>query len=634
MQWALFWFLLFHVDLAASSPWCPPSQRYDVHKFPPRCLDCPSIIPNPMKLSSIGTRQNQRVVKFSPGLPHNQTCGCWRGGNQSAIELSLNDSWIVSGLTFKADRNRWLKHFSVAASNDNNTFLDWGNYSQSNSSSSAVVLFRYPIRAAFFRLTVHAYVNHMVNETTGFPVQINALVSDSEPFGCGCASLSTGECCPMVNMEVKDDVCVVCMDPSDINTVMVDGCGRCKKGTIQLESSQRCVIVVPLQTAAETLLQVSSAVSNGDEWVVHIDADAGNSSLVLFLTNSSDLPCPPPSTTSACFANLMRPVLWDLNLTDSSGLQPVVRITRELDPQYLQFDRGRLALTMKEDAIRPWASCNPSQCTGNLVALFITPFEGIPRFLVKAIRQPLVFELTKPIAKSLVCGFSRGFAPITVEIHHLLDTDQFLLWASTGPLLNASVQWDNNTERVPVELGVFSSPPPVAWSSMRIFAGDKQYSSVSAPIIKKHSTLSIGAVKVWVKVNYGLELKTNPEPGDSEQLTTISAFSTQPIRLARLSSKAGGVTTVYTTSKGFIADPTHALDLVVACSGMMDTNAMVAWLGSALGLMDHQVGSFVDRSCARVRGGGVSKLYWLVPYRPIGTGRAARVDVEVSADFV
>ena len=170
---------------------------------------------------------------------------------------------------------------------------------------------------------------------------------------------------------------------------------------------------------------------------------------------------------------------------------------------------------------------------------------------------------------------------------------------------------------------------------MRIFAGDKQYSvSAPVPIVKKHSTLSIGAVKVWVEIKYGLELKSNPEPGDSEQLTTISAFSKQPIRLARLSSKAGGVTTVYTTSKGFIADPTHALDLVVACSGMMDTDAMVAWLGSALGLMDHQVGSFVDRSCARVRGGEVSKLYWLVPYRPIGTGRGVSMDVEVLADFV
>jgi hypothetical protein len=478
----------------------------------------------------------------------------------------------------------------------------------------------------------------MVNVTTGFPVRINALVSDSEPFGCECASLPTGECCPSANMEVKDGVCIMCMDPSDINTVMVDGCGRCKKGTIQLASSLRCVPVVPIQKTSEVLLQVSSTVSNGDEWVVRVDTDTGNSSLILFLTNGfGDLPCLPPFTTSACFDVLIRdftPVLWDLNLTDSSGQFPVARITRELDPQYLQFDRGRLALTLKEDTIRSWAKCNLSQCTGNLVALFISPFEDIPRFLVEAIHQPLVFELTTPIAKSLVCSFSRGFVPIAVEIHHLLDTDQYLLWASAD-LLDASVQWDNSAERVSVEHGIFALPPPAIWSSMRIFAGDKQYSVLAPmPIVKKHSTLSIGAVKVWVEINYGLELKSKPEPGDSEQLTTISAFSKQPIRLARLSSKAAGVTTVYTTSKGFIADPTHALDLVVACSGMMDTDAMVAWLGSALGLMDHQMGTFVDKSCARVHGGEVSKLYWLVPYRPIGTGRGVRMDVEVSADFV
>ena len=66
-------------------PWCPPSQRYDVHQFPPRCLDCPlgKISLNPMRLSSIGTKIRSRkksAVKFSPGLPHNQTCGCWRAG--------------------------------------------------------------------------------------------------------------------------------------------------------------------------------------------------------------------------------------------------------------------------------------------------------------------------------------------------------------------------------------------------------------------------------------------------------------------------------------------------------------------------------------------------------------------------
>ena len=188
------------------SPWCPPSQRYDVHQFPPRCLDCPKITPNQMRLSSISTRiiqPRQHAVKFSPGLPHNQTCGCWRAGNQTAIDVRLNASWVVSGLTFHVDHNRWLRRFSVAASDDSATFLDWGTYTQSNFSSSSAVFFRYPIRASVFRISIIEYVNHMINASDGFPLRINALVSDSGPFSCECATLDSGECCPLPNMRLQ-----------------------------------------------------------------------------------------------------------------------------------------------------------------------------------------------------------------------------------------------------------------------------------------------------------------------------------------------------------------------------------------------------------------------------------------------
>ena len=638
MRWAFLWLSLFHLDSISTSypaPRCSQSQRYDVHKFPPRCLDCPKTIPISMKLYSFGVKVRQRAAKFSPGLPHNQTCGCWRARNQTDVALSLNSSRIVAGMSFQSTRNQWLKRFSVAASEDNVTFLEWGTYTQRNTTESAMVLFRYPIRATFFRLTVHEYVNHMVNETTGFPLSVNALVSDSEPFGCECASLPTGECCPSANMEVKNGVCVLCMDPLNINTVMVDGCGRCKPGT--MPRGLQCVPMLPIQTQVP-FLNVSSAVSSGDEWVTHVNTESGDHSLVLFLTPGGDVPCVPPSATSECFAALMRdftPVLWDLNLTDSSGLLPVSKITREINPQYVQFDRGRgVVMTMDEETIRSWARCDGSQCTGNLVGLFVSLFDNTPRFTVRVVRQPLVFDLAPSIIQSLVFGFSRGLSPVTIEIHHMLDSDQYVLWPLS---LNASaVQWDDSVELVPVKKnGELTQPPPAAWFSMRIFAGDKQFSvSTPVPIVKKHSFLSSGTVKDTVKVDisYGLGLKTTPEPGDSEQLVTIRAFSKQPIRLARLSSVSAGVTTVYTSSKGFIVDSARALDLGVACNGMMTTNALIGWLGSALGLMDHRVESFVNQTCTR--SSGASKLYWLVPYRSMGTRRNEMVEIKVSADFL
>ena len=119
--------LLLLSSLSDQLPWCPPSTRYDVHRFPPRCLTCPKITQNSLSLSSINTMtvHPRRVAKFSPGLPHNQSCGCWKAGNQSVIDVSLNASWVVSGLTFShMDHTRWLRRFSVLASGDNLTYLD------------------------------------------------------------------------------------------------------------------------------------------------------------------------------------------------------------------------------------------------------------------------------------------------------------------------------------------------------------------------------------------------------------------------------------------------------------------------------------------------------------------------------
>lgn len=640
--------LLLLSSLSDQLPWCPPSTRYDVHRFPPRCLACPKITQNSMSISSISTRtvhpRRQRTAKFSPGLPDNQTCGCWKAGNQSVIDVSLNASWVVSGLTFShMDRTRWLRRFSVSASGDNRTFLDWGVYTQSNFTSASAVLFRYPIRASFFRITVFEYVNHMINASSGFPLRIDALVCDSEPFGCECAALDTGECCPFPNMEVKGNQCVMCMDPSDIHTVVIDGCGRCKPGTRPTNaSSLKCIPLVQSSPSRTNFsLEVSSAISNGgggvDEWKAWIEFSRGAPGVVLFLSDGS-LPCTQSvvSSVSACLApfqtngNGLIPVLWNLDLRADS----ILETTTQINPQYVQFDRGRLALVLNESTLRATPGCGAT-CSLKLGALFLTPARGFS-FVDTVLRQ-VTFDLIKPQDKSLVCTFSRIFVSATVELHHYVDIDQYRLVLSTS---NASfIQWDDDGPLVALGAdGVLSRPPPAVWFSMRFFSGDQWYSvRPPVPLVKKRSMLSLQFARedAWVRVAYGFGLKPLPEPGDSEQLVTISAMSKQPMRLARLASSSGGGTTLllYTTPKGFISDPKRALDLVVACNGMMSANSMVTWLESALGLMGTDVRWFVQKACERVRTGEVSKLYWLVPELPIGTGRKEKVGVKVEAEF-
>ena len=629
------WTLLFLLNPSHPypAPWCPPSQRYDVRRFPPRCLDCPKIVNNRMHVSVISTRvwQRQQPAKFSPGLPHNQTCGCWRAGNQAAFDVSLNASWVVSGLSLSASRHRWLRRFSVAASGDNQTFLDWGTYTQGNFSSATIVLFRYPIRAMFFRITVLEYVNHLINATGGFPVVVNALVSDSEPFGCECATLASGECCPKANMEVKNDTCVTCMDHSDIHTVVVDGCARCKPGTSPV--GLRCVPVVPLTFEEERRVDIIP-----DGWSLGVDVAPSSAAIVLFL-GGDRLPFD-IVPLAACLAVLSKgnftPVLWDVELSAGLDYGAVQQTKRAINQQYLQFDRGRLALNMTEDNIRSWAVCDGYRCTGSLGALFIDFFSN----LCHVMQHPLVFELDPPSdSKTMVCSFSqRPIPPTSVEIHHLLDTDRYVLHL-TPPLVASAVQWDDDPNAVMVDSdGIMAVPPPVEWFSMRVFVGSQTLSvRPPVPILRKNQQLRMQRAKeaTWVRIAYGLGLRPTPEPGDSEQLTTISAVSKQPMRLISLVSVAGGVTTVYTTTKGFISDSKRALDLVVACNGMMDADAMVAWLESALGMLGNSMlKPFAQLACNRVHTEEVSKLYWLVPRRPAGTGRREKVDVRVEVDFV
>jgi len=642
-------FVVFLVDVSCPffTPQCLPSQRYDVHFFPPRCLYCPRIIKNPVRLSLVSTifgADNASTVVFNRGTPQNKTCGCWGTRGQTVINVGLNASWVVSGLSFRANKNQWMRRLSVSASSDNVNFLDWGTYTNGNFSDSKIVLFRYPVRATFFRVRVHEYVNHWVNVTSGFPVHISALVSDSEPFSCACASLMTGECCPFSNMEVVNNTCVTCMDPTDIHTVVVEGCGRCKAGTVPLGTTGRCTPLIQLNDV-ENRFQIEPSFLNRNQWIVHMDVVSRNSALlVFFLTSSDNLPCSPPVSASQClssFSDEFKPILWDIDLNyTKSGLNSVVRTSRGVNLRYLQFDRGRFALVLNKDAIRSWATCDLNYCAGNVGVLFINSIETFSSLLmVDVIKYPLIFQLEPPMTNSMVFHFYRNPALISIEIHKIVDKNQFVLWSR--PRLNnvTTVQWgDDNVFQVKTDTDgtITVPPPPSEWESMKIFTERGHYVIVPPiPVVVKHSPLNLQFARRSFQVNiaYGLELKSKPEVGDSEQLLTISVVSKEPLRLVRLVSEIGGLVTVYTSSKGFITDPRRVLDLVVACNGMMSINSMVTWLESILGLMDTGIETFANTSCGWVHRREVTKLYWLVPMFREGVKRSELVEMNIDAVF-
>ena len=182
--------LLAVIMTSATTTNCPlPTQRYDVAEFPPRCIDCPQIVSNQMPLARIATQLavQRAAVKFSPGLPQNDTCGCWRAANQTVVNVTLNASWIVSGLLWDNDRGRWLRQVSVRASEDGVVFVGLGNYTYANHTAAAVMLFAAPVRARVFEVSVLRYANHYVNTSTGFALAApTALVSQTQPFTCAC----------------------------------------------------------------------------------------------------------------------------------------------------------------------------------------------------------------------------------------------------------------------------------------------------------------------------------------------------------------------------------------------------------------------------------------------------------------
>ena len=680
--------------IASSPPYCPPTKRYDVNVFPPRCFDCPRVISNQMQVARIATTlrvQQRSVQKFSPGLPQNQTCGCWRSSSNQTFEIALNSSWIVTGLAFGSERTRWLKEFDVHASDDNRTFIPWGAFNMSNFTTASLALFSYPIRAKFFRITVHKYNNHYVNSSTGFflkPVQ--ALVSRDHPFTCGCPMVSSGACCPFINMTVRNDTCVWCMDPGDIMTRMVDGCGKCKKGAF--EHAGRCYRTV--KRAPINSLSVGSPNSDGLEWRVNVNFTTDALSLVTMFVarggGGAGLMHPCAAKTSSelistcCLKSIGRdnssiammsnsamytPILWNFTPPDENyGLDYTSNnsdCTIEgpaADPpssikQFVQFDRGRqpysYTLSFTEQEIRAWASCNNATgiCIGTIGALFITKVTRPPTafFLPQFIQQQLQYNLNVP---SMVCTTSRTLPKqARAEMHYYVAADTYTVrvlgmelrgdvisyqWVSADAAVTEWNEIPNSLELIILNLP--SNDPTFNVSSLRIKDATTTTLRIDPPItpVVHGSLMRSTHAGISVDIQYGFGFNTLPSFGDTDQIVIVTAKSTQPTRLKRLVTvtNPGGLTVAYTTSKGFISDTKRVLDLGAAC--YQDNSILSRWLLQAIQLLDTEglaYSQFVERSCHMVISGEVAKAYWLVPYRGSIADRIALAGVDVIAEF-
>ena len=634
--------LLTHSD-CTTTPFCLPTQRYDVARFPPRCIDCPNVIPNRIQLTKINaTARTKATPKFSPGLPQNNTCGCWRAPANQTIDVALNASWIVSGLSFNSDRTRWLRQINVQASADNHRFIEWGTYTALNFSVAATTLFSYPIRAQFFRITILRYANHYINDTTGFPLSVSALVTQTEPFGCSCPQLSNGHCCPFLNMTIRNDTCVWCMDPKQLSTVMINGCGKCKRGTY--EHLGHCLYARPPNT--KNTFQLSHPATNGLFWTANTTLIAdSNTAIMVYLTQKNALhPCALKNATAECIdaePDTYTPILSEAVYTNNA----MRRLSNpQIVSQYLQFDRGRYVLNMTQPAIRAWATCDSLSCNGYAVALFVTFFENGSVMKTQCILQALEFKFE--IAGLLLeVGGPQDTTLAKIELHHF--TPEAWFFRVVGVSLRGPgyyVQWDqsdwklyNNTEGIEFKS---TDPPPQTWNTVRI----SDY--INATKLQAHRPMKTivhdASIQTWnsgihVEISYGFGFKPTPSPGDSDQLVLVTAKSQRPIRLKRLAvvSPGLGITTTYTNPKGFIVDPTRVLDLNTAC--YRPTSALVTWMTQAIWILRDNppavLINFIKTSCSLITNDQVSNAYWLIPARA-PTPRTASYQMDVVVEFV
>ena len=553
-----------------------------------------------MQLSVVSTQIGLRkdAVKFSPGLPQNRTCGCWRTGNQT-VDVYLNSSVIVAGFLFAASSQRqWVKEFAVEASNDNLTYIPWGSYTQANHTDA--VLFALPIRASTFRIQIRRYVNHFLNNT-GFAMAVRALVSTQQPFSCGCPVLPDGTCCPYMNMTTKSGKCEWCKDPRELNVVMVDACGMCKNGTVS--RYDKCVPVTRLSTPPPSLLDFGNVtISTARKWVIDVLTERQVLSIYLMHQQNQVHPCE-RDPTPRCLA------------TQVSG-RVILLANSTILHSFLQSDNGRFVLAMAAEDIQSWTVCTAAgQCTGVIGAVY-----ALGRGFVRVVERLVHFNLNiVPPPFNVVVNIPPVAVPSVAELH---TYPHACFLRMDAPAWMQSVMFQCANEDAWVYVNQFNDPmwmiqiPDAAmhdpyctrfrikgWPSSGrsvVFAVDRPSKTIRHDILIQQSYAPIQA-----NASFGLAWRPLPSVGDSERIVSIMAASPVGMGFRGLTVAKADGSMIKSTDL-----PSYALNMSDVCVRGGYEQARRWLLSNADIVSERNMDTLFNRTCAAA--GTQQAVLWLV----------------------
>ena len=593
---------------------CPPGQRYDAREFPPRCIDCASIVRNQVNLTLVATNSSvvqREATKFSPGLPQNKTCGCWSIRQPVAVDVRLNASHLVAGLHFpRTSVVQWLAEFDVDVATANGTVLPWGTYAPSNHSAAATVLFHLPVRASALRLTIRRYASHVnessVNDSHVVNLTIRAVVSSNQPFACACPTLPNGHCCPFLNMSVRNGHCEWCKDPRDLNVVLDDQCGVCRPGTMELGT--RC-IGRPRPSAAPGL-EIGVVETDGEgTWRVLLAMAPAPASVYVIASRPPQHPCDADRTSACLFApEFAASSYMALTLANSEhGL--------------LQFDRGRHWLVTTSAQIRSWAECNATSCRGYVGAVF-----SVGAGLVRVVERAVAFGL--PVLVPSLVVVTAAAPPVVVppsaEVH--FRERQYALWVPGLPRGLSAVRFQcaavatawvptaaswGDDGRTRIDLPDYAIiDTRCARFRIAADAGGRvvEFAVAQPRAVVDHSQLrQVAGSTIEATLTFGAGGGAAPGVGDTERLCVVAVRSPA----ARV-----------------VADPS----VMDACGSGRE--AALRWLQARLALVvdagNAVFGALFDRTCA-----SPGRVFWVVPPRPDGgEDRRARLEHVVRVEVL
>lgn len=606
---------------SALCAFCPAGRRFDIQLFPPRCLNCSRIQTNQMQLQLIPAQVAVRktAAKFSPGLPQNMSCGCWRAGNQ-IVDIYLNASWIVSGLYFpRTSQVQWLKEFSVQASNDNRTFLSWGTYTPSNYTTAQTVLFGLPIRATTFRLNITQYVNHALSlNNTGFNISANAVVSKLQPFKCGCPVLPDGECCPYMNMSVTDGRCLFCKDPKDLNVVMDEECGVCRPGTV--DRYNKCVPRSAVAALPPATLDIGDIrISTSRVWAIDLVLDLSAPLLSIYLASLPDRthPCQ-QDPLQRCLERMSEPQ-YTVLLRPSSPQHP-----------FLRFERGRWQLVLSSDDIRAWPTCSADGvCNKSLGVVYGRGSAG-----VQVVERAVDFDLKiVPPPLSVITAVPGILAPTAVEIHTYPHASFLRM---DGPGLEYDIMFQcaykdrwafvsyfvEPMRMIQLPDGVLDDPLCTRFRIKGTFGNGRRVRfAVNRPsrVVRHGALTTTQYAPITGNVSFGTHWRAIPGVGDSERVVTLIASSPLPMHLTRLTVTAGG--------EAHSTLPSHyVLNMTAACAS---PDTARNWLQEQADVIMDTMGLLWNNTCGARR----DQIFWVVIPSDAARDRREVVSFGLAAEF-